>query len=469
MLTVYKASAGSGKTFSLTRYYITELLGYVADGKYHLNAGPGRRPMRHRTILAITFTNAATEEMKTRIVRELGQLTTDAKLARSPYAAGLCELFGCSATELRDAARIALAEILYDYGGFSVSTIDSFFQTVLRTFAREIDYQGDYRLSMEQQDIVHQSIGLLLDDLQDLSAKSSRRFEKWVNTHTMTKIRQGKSYNLLNRDSYMLSALVESLSAYLDETFNRNRAAFEAYFADPHRLTTFEGELRRRIKDLSDALRESLDDMLPSLSVLPQEAIHPWCLKYITAVRGGDIVTDAPGKKLAAALDGDAPATSLLNKTYIEKTMRARVADFAVQAGLILDLVRAHESVARTILFYRTLLENIGELDLLGMAVAKQIELLKDTNTMLLSESGQLLRSIISDSEVPFIYERLGMRLEHLMIDEFQDTSRLQWDNLKPLVSNSVAYGHFNLIIGDVKQAIYRWRNSGSALLDHIV
>ena len=139
MLTIYKASAGSGKTYTLAFEYVKLLLGVkLTDGsdRYVLNSPryvPGGRRMacRHRGILAITFTNAATEEMKSRIVRELGKLAGDGE---ADYRDRLVSIFGCTADELQAAASLALSEMLYDYGSFNVSTIDSFFQSVLRTF-----------------------------------------------------------------------------------------------------------------------------------------------------------------------------------------------------------------------------------------------------------------------------------------------------------------------------------------------
>ena len=178
MLTIYKASAGSGKTFTLTYEYIKTLLGIKLQpsGRYCLNAdkyvpGGRRRPNRHRVILAITFTNAATEEMKTRIVRELSKLAADAEAA-SLYGRWLTDAFGCTPAELRDAAEKALGEMLYDYGGFNVSTIDSFFQTVLRTFSREVDHQGDYQLELDSRTLMKQSVSAMLDDINYMPRQS---------------------------------------------------------------------------------------------------------------------------------------------------------------------------------------------------------------------------------------------------------------------------------------------------------
>ena len=118
---------------------------------------------------------------------------------------------------------------------------------------------------------------------------------------------------------------------------------------------------------------------------------------------------------------------------------------------------------------YDKLRSSLGTLEFIGMAMKTLEKYLRDSNTVLLSDTGELLKRIISDAEMPFIYERLGMKLETLLIDEFQDTSRVQWHNLKPLVGNSLSQSFDNLIIGDEKQSIYRFRNSDSELLGHQV
>ena len=157
MLTIYKASAGSGKTYTLAYEYVRLLLGVKSEGGgYRLNSprymGGNVLASRHRSILAITFTNKATEEMKSRIVAELSSLAADHAdgSADCPYAPGLMAEFGCTRDELRATAAGALRSLLFEYHLFNVSTIDSFFQTVLRAFAREVDRQGDYGVELSE-------------------------------------------------------------------------------------------------------------------------------------------------------------------------------------------------------------------------------------------------------------------------------------------------------------------------------
>lgn len=166
MINIYKASAGSGKTFTLAREYIKLILGHKdEEGRYVLNR-PGSRP-GHKAVLAMTFTNKATEEMKSRIIHELAVLAGCEKDwdEPSPYEKDLCATFGCDAARLAVAAKDALLGLLYDFSRFSISTIDSFFQTVLRSFAHEAEVSSNYALELDDEEVITMSVDRLLQSL----------------------------------------------------------------------------------------------------------------------------------------------------------------------------------------------------------------------------------------------------------------------------------------------------------------
>ena len=478
MLTIYKASAGSGKTYTLAFEYVKLLLGVkLTDGseRYVLNdaryvPGGQRIACRHRGILAITFTNAATEEMKSRIVRELARLAGDVD---ADYRERLVSIFGCSAPELKSAAALALSEMLYDYGNFNVSTIDSFFQSVLRTFSREIDHQGDYELSLNLDDVVAQAISLMLDDLNYGRAENSTRLNRWIRDYVLTRLQQGGSYNFFNRAGRMLSSVSASVASALgDETYTTRAEVFRRYIADPERITRFEKELRKAITLRGTAIKAAAED-------------------FVRMADGLGMPADAYNKSFRPRVDkAISDPSSLTAKDFgigLFKmlTEEPEQKKFYVQSriknikhlGASLDDV--FECACR---FAEVAVGNIGEmsvlgeivgslplLEFIGMTEAYMQKFLRDNNMMLISDTGELLKRIISDAELPFIYERLGMKLDSLLIDEFQDTSHLQWHNLRPLVANSIAEGHDSLIIGDEKQAIFRFRNSDSELLGRLV
>lgn len=474
MLTIYKASAGSGKTFTLAYEYIKTLLGLKQpDGSYRLNAdkyaaGGRRRPRRHRAILALTFTNAATDEMKRRIVRQLNALTAADAATSSDYAAKLCKAYGCTADELRDAATMALSELLYDYANFNVSTIDSFFQGVLRTFSREVDQQGDYDLAIDSTDAISQSISLMLDELNYSSPKYADRLIAWISNYTLDKVRRGQAFNFFERNGRLLGDLAEEMENSMDETFGNYSQALRDYLADAKRINKFDSALKAAIDNAFDRAATIAADITGRLGAAGLDAAE---IFGALGKRMGLVLT-VPGDIDSKSLELKSLSPGRQNNALFARGKEKTYGDNATVAAV---LPRVHEFCDELVRAYRrkkiyeTLRKSLGTLDFIGMALQMLERYLRDTNTVLLSDTGELLKRIISDAEMPFIYERMGMSLETLLIDEFQDTSRVQWHNLKPLVANSLAQNYDNLIIGDEKQSIYRFRNSDSELLGNQV
>lgn len=470
MLTIYKASAGSGKTYTLAYEYIRTLLGVkLESGRYCLNSdkyvpGGRRRSRRHRRIMALTFTNAATDEMKRRIVSQIDSLARSDSFSTSDYGRRLVEAYGCADGELQQAASIALSELLCDYGNFYVSTIDSFFQNVLRTFSREVDQQGDYELAIDSHDVVNQSISLMLDELNYAPRHNAGRLIEWISNFTINNVRNGNAFNFFERDGYLIGTLASNMERSMDETFATNSKALRDYLADESRINAFEKALRHEIDHAYDRTKALGHDIESGLTAagLPADvfgALH----KRIAALSDKHPSFGAADFKIKALQPGhsdeDIFGTAAKFRKYSTADGMSKILDLA--RDFCLELPRAW----RRSKIYSMLLDSLGTLDFIGMALESLEKYLRDSNTVMLNDTGELLRRIISDAEMPFIYERLGMKLETLLIDEFQDTSRIQWENLKPLVANSIAEGHDNLIIGDEKQSIYRFRNSDSELL----
>lgn len=477
MLTIYKASAGSGKTFTLTYEYIRTLLGVKEQGAsaYHLNSdkytpGGHRRANRHRGILAITFTNAATEEMKSRIVRELAKLAGSATIDESPYSKSLTDDFGCTAEELRLVAEKALSEILYDYGSFNISTIDSFFQMVLRTFSREVDHQGDYELSVQTDNVIKQSISLMLDELNYSSPKNAQRLFSWIQQYTLGRLNSGVGYNFFHREGKILSDLTDFTSRSLDETYSQYSKELREYLEDPARIGAFSAELKKKSAEALTLPRATANEFLDSISAagLSATLFNKTVVERAQNLVSGNEVGDVSAKIFTSIFTGEKKDIDLIVKARLRETNYTSE-DLESYCSTLAKFARELYIGVHKSRFYAALEEQLGILDFIGLALRKLEDYLRDTNTVLLSDTGDLLRRIINDAEMPFIYERLGMKLTNLLIDEFQDTSHLQWHNLKPLVANSLAEGHDDLIIGDEKQSIYRFRNTDSELLGSIV
>lgn len=466
MLTIYKASAGSGKTFNLAYEYLKMLLGYKDNaGHYHLythNDSGGAH--RHRHILAITFTNAATEEMKSRIVMQLNNLRLPDSATSTPYTAMLCNEFGCSAEQLQTAAEAALHDLLFDYDAFNVSTIDSFFQGVMRTFSRELDRQGDYELAIDNKDVIAGAITRMLDQLNYDHSPLNAPLYKWIEEYSLEKLVNGEQSNFFNRSSGMLRSLVKEMERASDETFAMHASEMRQYFARPQLFSNFVNFLNDKVKHGSEcaATAQRIFDILSNAGIGHNIIAGPLLSRLMMAV-------DPPKKIPSDALTPKFLYAQELELKHITKKDNLKNPAVAAAADEILPLAQLFCSQFVDFISERkvaeALLRSVGYQIFISMAQRSLDDFLRENNTVMLSSTGELLKQIINEEEMPFIYERMGMQLEHLLIDEFQDTSRLQWNNLKPLVANSLANDFDNLIIGDEKQSIYRWRNSDSELL----
>ena len=476
MLTIYKASAGSGKTYTLALEYIKLLLGRKASvagsDSYTLK---GSRELRneHRHILGITFTNKATEEMKSRIVMRLDELARDARSAE--YGAALMQAYRCDAAPLQQSAATALHQLLCDYRHFHISTIDSFFQSVLRTFAREVDHQGDYDIELDDAYVMTAAVGMMLDELNYGDPKTTAKIYRWLQDLAIEQVDKGKDFNIFNRRRQFFKDIVTFIKNTGAETFKACADRVHSYLNDdPTRLQRFKKQLADRIKALYGALEAQTRALEASAAAELGDAslvkLSPY-FKKISADSGIDISAEtlglrpAPekGKTFSACAEGE--AAKMFAKTRLPKgctpsqALCSAIRDWAVAV---------RDTYTQTAILSRTLAA-CPSLEVLSYANDYVQRFRELNNLILLSDTNDLLRRIIKDSETPFIYERMGVELEHFLIDEFQDTSRMQWQNLKPLVSNSLGSGHDNLIIGDEKQAIYRFRNSDSSMLGHTV
>ena len=362
---ILKASAGSGKTYRLSHTYMDLLLS-------------SREPYPYRHILAVTFTNKATAEMKDRILRNLAE-----KAKTDPRA------------------RALLTDLLHDYGAFSVSTIDRFFQQALKAFSREIGQFADYQIELDKDSLIAETMDRILDSLTE----DSRDLLLWIRDSLQTTLENGRKYTvdeglletgrLLGNNEFR--ELAERYGISGNEAFSKER------------LGRIRKDCRAKIKDFESRVAAL------GFPVAPGEPVSP-----------------KNKKKLIQATPG---LEELFEEPY-RIYCTARILD-----KLIFQLGLAGE-------FYR-------EFD----------ALLSEKNILCLDESNTLLRDIIAGSDAPFVYEKMGVRYEHFLLDEFQDTSRIQWDNFLPLLRESESKGGSNLIVGDVKQSIYRWRGSDWELL----
>lgn len=441
MLTVYRASAGAGKTHKLTGEYLTLLF-----------TGPGA----YRRILAVTFTNKATDEMKGRIVEELFSLASGHK---SDYVELLTITYSLTESQVRKQAGKILIDILHDYSAFNISTIDRFFQQTMRAFTREIGLQGGYGIEMDQELVLTSAIDNLLAGLENPENKD---LLGWLLRFAEDKIEGGGEWNL-RKDIMSLSREVfkENYKAFSDEV-GRD-------IEDKQALEDYKNELYAIIRSVESEAR-LLGER--GLALLSKYALQP------SDFKGGSRSPLTILEKLAKGEMKEPTATftgladnvdACFTKTTPQGTRQIIACVF--EEGLN-DCIKSIISLFGNLTSYNTAREIVRYYYTLGILtdVSRQIAAYREEkNVMLIADTTELLNKVIDGSDAPFIYEKTGTRVDHYMIDEFQDTSGMQWNNFRPLIGESLSHGRKNLIVGDVKQSIYRFRNSDWKLLDEQV
>ncbi len=459
MIDIYKASAGSGKTFTLAYEYIKMLLGRKIQGesRYRLDTRSSRR---HRSILAITFTNKATGEMKQRIIHELAVIA-DAEpgwIEPSPYLDSLCRDLNASPDQIKAEARRALSELLFDYGFFAVSTIDSFFQQVLRTFAREADLTGNYEVDLDNDALIDLALTQMFRSLEYNDDTATRRTAGWLAAFLRTRMMSGESIELFNRNSSLFRDLHRFVKKVLNETFTLHADEITAYLADPTAVVRLARAIDERVRATDTAIKDSCLAALNAIG--DREGVSTHMINALRKFASSGIRITESGATVAKAAEDPG---AVIKK---DKKSKMLLADP--------DLLRAISEAAKAITDGCAVMKslapirrNIHFLGLLGDVMRQMDILRRDNNMLLLSDTNGILSKIIGDDETPFLYERMGVWIENFLIDEFQDTSLMQWKNLRPLITEGLATDRDSLIIGDEKQCIYRFRSSDPTLLQH--
>lgn len=441
MLTVYRASAGAGKTHKLTGEYLTLLF-----------TGPGA----FRRVLAVTFTNKATDEMKSRIVDELYHLASGKK---SDYVELLTSVYSLSEAQVRKQAAKILIDILHDYSAFNISTIDRFFQQTMRAFTREIGLQGGYGIEMDQELVLTTAIDNLLAGLEKPESKD---LLGWLLRFAEDKIENGGEWNL-RKDIMALSREVfkESYKAFSEEVGRdiADKKALDAYKDDLYGIIRATEEDAKILGERGLAL---LDRFALKTSDFKGGSRSPLTL-FEKLAQGEMKEPTATFTGLADNLDGCFTKTTPLGMRQLIACVFDEGLNACIKSILALfDNLTAYHTAREIVRYYYTL----GILTDVSHQIAAYRE---EKNVMLIADTTELLSKVIGGSDAPFIYEKTGTHVDHYMIDEFQDTSGMQWNNFRPLIEESLAHSRTNLIVGDVKQSIYRFRNSDWKLLDQQV
>ena len=449
MLHIYNASAGSGKTFTLTREYLRMLLrdAQPADDK--------RLP--HSRILAVTFTKKATAEMKERILHELFILSTNPE--NSLHRQFLLQDLGITLEQLQQRASHLLIGILQDYSRFSISTIDGFFQQVIRTFARELGLSATYDLSLDGEEMIQEAVDEIFKRIRE-EYPNDKELIKWLLEFIQKNIDEDHRWNP-NESIKLFSRQL------LREQVIRRMPKLQEIFEDKDFLRKYRTDLQQICTNSEQQIATLL---LQANLIFQTQAEEKWSRNILAAFK------KSPENWLKAAMGTTffnvlADPIKILTKSKTSKAEQTILLDIYDKQLSPIFLSLNELCMGKTARDYITAKEILPHLYTLGILqdVAKQIETTnRHIGRLPISETNQLVNQIIDGQEAPFIYERFGQYFRHYMIDEFQDTSALQWENFAPLIQESEGYHADNLIVGDVKQSIYRFRNSDWSLLKGI-
>jgi ATP-dependent helicase/nuclease subunit A len=433
-LNIYRSSAGAGKTHTL----VSEYLGLALDN-----------PEGFSQILAVTFTNQATQEMKQRILVYLHGL---AQGAPSQVADTLLRDKGWDMTFLQSRAQAVLSNILHQYALFSVSTIDSFFQKIIRGFAQELGLQSGFRIELDQEYV----LTAIVDDLV-ASAGQNQQLQQWLVAFAEDKLLRGKTWNFKRE----LADLGQEL---FKEPFGTHAAQLLQATNSQAALHHFLRALREYITHFENKLRGFGQQ---ALTIIEQSGLVVDDFAYGSAGVVGYLVGLAtkrkwmPSQRALCALERVEAwySRSSEKQDRIEKIVKS-----ALQPCLkeVVHFYDTHHRVYHTALEVRHFIYSFG---IITQLLENLNEYRAAHNVMLVSDASIFLRGIIAENETPFVYEKIGAFYRHFLIDEFQDISGFQWRNFKPLIENSLNEGHSSLVVGDVKQSIYRWRGGDWRLL----
>ena len=434
---IYRSSAGSGKTFTLTKAYLKLIL---------------RDPDSYSQILAITFTNDAKNEMKTRIVRDLTAIAED---QNTLMRQAILDDFKEENVEniesvLTKRARRALDHILHDYSRFHVSTIDHFFSQLIRNLARELNLNLGYELDIDTQSALDESIKRLFRDAdQDVL--------DWLQGYALDLIEQDKGWNIQRGIAELGRKLFSE--SYLDVQDKLQKPAHELKaFIEDNQLVI--AKIQKKVIELAEAALSIATKYDLEVDDFSNKAGGP--MGYIAGlVDGRKTIDEEPGKRFVAATTPEKWYTkSSPVKDQIEAAWHDGIgaAHEALLSYLQSDAINDYYEA-------KAILKHIHSYGVLAALDASLQAYRSEHQLLLISDTARILNKVVKDEDMPFVYEKVGSQFRYILIDEFQDTSKYQWQNLLPFLRNSLADGGQLIIVGDVKQSIYGWRGGDMELL----
>lgn len=437
-LLVYKASAGSGKTFTLAVQYIRQLI---------------EDPYSYRRILAVTFTNKATTEMKERILSQLYGIATSLK-SSDGYLKEIMKTSNKSVDEIRKAADTALKNIIHDYSRFRIETIDSFFQSVMRNLARELELGANMTIELNNGDVLNDAVDSMIEKLDRMSPTLY-----WLLEYIEERIADDKRWNV--------SSEIKGFGRNIfDEAYIEKGVALREKLKDTKFIPQYRKKLQEKRESILDTMKgfnEHFQEILNANGLTPADLKNGarGIGSYFNKIASGKLSNDVRNSTVEKCLEG---AENWTTKTSPHKDTIISLAN-QVLIQVLNDAENTRVSSNKVLNSCDMSLRYLNNLQLLMRIDSEVREQNLSHNRFLLSDTNALLHSIIREGDASFVYEKIGTTIDTVMIDEFQDTSRMQWENFHLLLEESLAQKEGSMIVGDIKQSIYRWRNGDWKIL----
>lgn len=437
-LLVYKASAGSGKTFTLAVQYIRQLI---------------EDPYSYRRILAVTFTNKATTEMKERILSQLYGIATSLK-SSDGYLKEIMKTSNKSVDEIRKAAETALKNIIHDYSRFRIETIDSFFQSVMRNLARELELGANMTIELNNGDVLSDTVDSMIEKLDRMSPTLY-----WLLEYIEERIADDKRWNV--------SSEIKGFGRNIfDEAYIEKGVALREKLKDTKFIPQYRKKLQEKRESILDTMKgfnEHFQEILNANGLTPADLKNGarGIGSYFNKIASGKLSNDVRNSTVEKCLEG---AENWTTKTSPYKDTIISLAN-QVLIQVLNDAENTRMSSNKVLNSCDMSLRYLNNLQLLMRIDSEVREQNLNHNRFLLSDTNALLHSIIREGDASFVYEKIGTTIDTVMIDEFQDTSRMQWENFHLLLEESLAQKEGSMIVGDIKQSIYRWRNGDWKIL----
>ncbi len=426
---IYKASAGSGKTYSLVKEYIKRAL-----------SNPDK--ISHKSLLAITFTNKAASEMKTRIIDSLFHFSNGQRIkdisCQTMYSDLKLEL-GYNDDQLTKRSKTVLSAILHYYSFFSVSTIDKFIHSILRGFTYELDLPSNFEVELENEKIIHQSVSSLLDDV----GIDSNLTTSLIN-YSAYKIKENKNWDI-EKDLFKISK----------QLFKDDSDIIISNLIDIKKIKETQRKISIYIKHFESKIYQFYVEIKKHTLGIPADVfIYKDLPNYLNKIKQKPYIDIVISKRLTESIQRNnwyKKTETTLNKAKVD-----RISESLCQTLSLLKQVI--DSDYAKYLFYRECYKSLFLGSVLNKINQKINNIKQENNIIHISEFNQIILNFLKESPTPFIFEKAGLRYMHYFIDEFQDTSTIQWNNLVPLLEEALSVGGSCLIVGDGKQSIYRWR-----------